>query len=48
MRKWLYEPHHRGLPGHGTMIEFCASDDSMMGKVPRRLGYMLSDVLSPV
>ena len=33
-----YEPHHQGLPGHGTMIEFCASDDSMMGRVAKEVG----------
>eukprot|EP00434_Breviolum_minutum_P040269 symbB.v1.2.035778.t1/scaffold4900.1/size33223/1 len=33
-----YEPHHEGLPGHGTMIEFCASDDSMMGRVAEEVG----------
>ena len=33
-----YEPHHQGLPGHGTMIEFCASDDSMMGRVAEEVG----------
>ena len=33
-----YEPHHQGLPGHGTMIEFCASNDSMMGKVAKEVG----------
>ena len=33
-----YEPHHQGLPGHGTMIEFCASDDSMMGRMAEEVG----------
>ena len=32
------EPHHPGLPGHGTLIEFCTSSDSMMGKVGKDLG----------
>ena len=32
------EPHHPGLPGHGTLIEFCTSSDSMMGRVGKDLG----------
>eukprot|EP00435_Cladocopium_sp_Y103_P043609 s1043_g12.t1 len=32
------EPHHPGLPGHGTLVEFCASAESMMGKVGKDLG----------
>ena len=27
------EPHHPGLAGHETLIEFCTADESMMGKV---------------
>ena len=27
------EPHLHGLAGHGTLIEFCTADDSMMGNV---------------
>ena len=32
------EPHHPGLPGHGSLVEFCTSAESMMGKVGKDLG----------
>ena len=32
------EPHLPGLAGHGTLIEFCTADDSMMGKVGKDSG----------
>ena len=33
-----YEPHHQGMPGHGSIIEFCAATDSMMGRVAKEVG----------
>ena len=34
------EPHHAGLRGHGMLIEFCTSPDSM-GKVGKDLGVQV-------
>ena len=35
------EPHHSGLTGHGMLIEFCTSRDSMMRKVGKDLGVQV-------
>ena len=32
------EPHPSGLTGHGMLIEFCTSPDSMVGRVGKDLG----------
>ena len=32
------EQHHESLPGHGMMIEFCTSSDSMIGQVAKEYG----------
>ena len=32
------EQHHEGLPGHGMLIEFCTSPDSMLGNVAKEYG----------
>ena len=34
----VVEQHHEGLPGHGMLIEFCASQDSMLGVVGKEYG----------
>ena len=32
------EQHHEGHPGHGMLIEFCTSTDSMLGTVAKEYG----------
>ena len=34
----VVEQHHEGLPGHGMLIEFCTSQDSMLGVVGKEYG----------